>query len=83
MTELPKCPKCGTHIEISRMQTPLVDAELNTIYLIRCGCPDCCDVIHMHVSSTSDDDAQFRQIYWDLQYKNALDEWQSAYDKER
>lgn len=82
MNDMPKCPECGMTIEVSRMQTPLLDDDLRPIYAVACGCPDCFKMITHHCSAypfDSNNDPEVRQRYWDLNYSIAIDKWRKAY----
>ena len=83
MIELPKCPRCGLRIEASRMRTPLVDSNLNPIYSIYCGCPDCETIVFMQTSVSIGLFCmnEVTQEFWDLNYENALELWKEKYGK--
>lgn len=65
------------------MRTPLVDSNLNPIYSIYCGCPDCGTLVTMQTSVSIGLLCmnEVTQEFWDLNYKNALELWKEKYGK--
>ena len=81
--KLPKCPNCGLEIEVYRTHSPFCDSNLNPIYGIHCGCPDCHKMtdIQCVVSEgiLASPDKEHLKEFWDFEYKMAVDQWKKEY----